>query len=166
VRSWAKAEHLRQDKGLQAQLDQQRESLSRANKLLAKRSAEVADLRVCCSNLKEELATTHKEATSLAQKTQGLEQGLAQVSTERDALRADADREAATARGLRTELAEMKTELEMKAGAVAQAVQMTEAARAEILQWRHKAEGDILSLYPQGLITVSSTCLLIPFCLE
>jgi hypothetical protein len=60
----------------------------------------------------------------------------------------------------------MKTELELKAGAVAQAVQMTEAARAKILQWRHKAEGDIISLYPQGLITVSSTCLLIPFCLE
>jgi hypothetical protein len=39
----------------------------------------------------------HKEATYLAQKTQGLEQGLAQVSTERDALRADADREATTA---------------------------------------------------------------------
>jgi hypothetical protein len=48
-----------------------------------------------------------------------LEQGLAQVSIERDALRADADREAAAARGLRTELAEMKTELELKAGAVA-----------------------------------------------
>jgi uncharacterized coiled-coil DUF342 family protein len=118
------------------------------NELLAKRSTEVADLRVCCSYLKEELATTHKEATSLAQKTQGLEQGLAQVSTEQDALRTDADREAATARGLCTKLAEMKTELELKAGAMAQAVQMTEAARAEILQWKHKAEGDILSLYP------------------
>jgi uncharacterized coiled-coil DUF342 family protein len=129
-------------------MDQQSESLTQANELLAKRSAEVADLSVCCSNLKEELATTHKEATSLAQKTQGLEQGLAQVSTEQDALRTDADREAATARGLCTKLAEMKTELELKAGAMAQAVQMTEAARAEILQWKHKAEGDILSLYP------------------
>jgi hypothetical protein len=39
----------------------------------------------------------HKEVTSPAQKMKGLEQGLAQVSTERDALRADADREAATA---------------------------------------------------------------------
>jgi uncharacterized protein (DUF3084 family) len=103
---------------------------------------------MCCSNLKEELATAHKEATSLAKKTQGLEQRLAQVSTERDALRADADHEAATTRGLHTELAEMKTELELKAGAVAQAVQMTEVARVEILQWKHKVEGDILSLYP------------------
>jgi uncharacterized coiled-coil DUF342 family protein len=83
--------------------------------------------------MKEELAMAHKEATSLAQKTQGLEQGLAQVSTERDALRADADREATTARGLRTELAEMKMELELKAGTVAQAIQMTEAAHDEIL---------------------------------
>jgi cell division septum initiation protein DivIVA len=80
----------------------------------------------------------------------GLEQGLAQVSTERDALRADADREVATARGLRTELAEMKTELELKAGAVAQAVQIAKAARAEILQWKHKAEGDILSTLSLG----------------
>jgi predicted nucleic acid-binding Zn-ribbon protein len=134
--------------------------------LLAKRSAEAANLHVCCSNLKEELATTYKETASLAQKTQGLEQGLAQVITERYALRAEADHEAATARGFRTELAEMKTELELKVDAVAQVVQMTEVARAKILQWKHKEEGDILSLYPQGLITVSSIYLLIPFCLE
>jgi hypothetical protein len=38
---------------------------------------EVVDLHVCCSNLKEELAMAHKEAASLAQKIQGLEQGLA-----------------------------------------------------------------------------------------
>jgi uncharacterized coiled-coil DUF342 family protein len=80
---------------------------------------EVVDLHLYCSNLKEELATAHKEVASLAQKTQGLEQGLAQVSIERDAMRADADCEAATARGLRTKLAEMKMELELKAGAVA-----------------------------------------------
>jgi uncharacterized coiled-coil DUF342 family protein len=115
--------------------------------LLAKQSTEVADLRVCFSNLKEELAMAHKEAASLAQKTQGLEQGLAQVSAERDALRADADHEATTAQGLRTELAEMKTELELKASDVARALQMTEAARVEILQWKHKMKGDILSLY-------------------
>jgi hypothetical protein len=71
---------------------------------------------------------------------------------------ADADREAATAQGLRTELVEMKMELELKAGAVAQAVQMTEAAHAEILQWKHKVEGDILSTLSPGF--------LIPFCLE
>jgi predicted nucleic acid-binding Zn-ribbon protein len=81
---------------------------------------------------------------------QGLEQGLAQVSTERDALRADADHEATTAQGLRTELAEMKMKLELKAGAVAQAVQMAEAVRAEILQWKHKVEGDILSTLSPG----------------
>jgi hypothetical protein len=44
--------------------------------LLAERSAEMADLRVCCSNLKEELATTHKEVTSLAQKIKGWSRGL------------------------------------------------------------------------------------------
>jgi hypothetical protein len=44
----------------------------------------------------------------------------------------------------------MKMELELKAGAVAQAVQMTEAAHAEILQWKHKVEGDILSTLSPG----------------
>jgi hypothetical protein len=44
----------------------------------------------------------------------------------------------------------MKTELELKAGAVAQAVQIAKAARAEILQWKHKAEGDILSTLSLG----------------
>jgi uncharacterized protein (DUF3084 family) len=105
---------------------------------------------VCCSNLKKELATAQKEVTSLAEKTQGLEQGLARVSTQRDALRANANREAAAARSLRTELEEMKTELELKAGAVAQAVQMAGAAHAEILQWKHKVEGDILSTLSLG----------------
>jgi hypothetical protein len=38
----------------------------------------------------------------------------------------------------------MKTELELKVGAVAQAIQMAEAARAKILQWKHKVEGNIL----------------------
>jgi hypothetical protein len=41
----------------------------------------------------------------------------------------------------------MKMGLELKAGVVAQTVQMTKAAHVEILQWKHKAEGDILSLY-------------------
>jgi hypothetical protein len=44
----------------------------------------------------------------------------------------------------------MKTELELKAGAVAQAVQMAKVARAKILQWKHKAEGDILSTLSLG----------------
>jgi hypothetical protein len=34
--------------------------------LLAERSVEMADLLVCCSNLKEELATAQKEVISLA----------------------------------------------------------------------------------------------------
>jgi hypothetical protein len=34
----------------------------------------------------------------------------------------------------------MKTELELKAGAMALAIQMTEVAHAEILQWKHKVE--------------------------
>jgi hypothetical protein len=44
----------------------------------------------------------------------------------------------------------MKMDLELKASAVAQAIQMIEAARVEILQWKHKAEGDILSTLSPG----------------
>jgi uncharacterized coiled-coil DUF342 family protein len=57
----------------------------------------MADLHVCCSNLKEELAIAHGEVTFLVEKTQGLEQGLTRVSTERDALKAEADHEDAAA---------------------------------------------------------------------
>jgi hypothetical protein len=52
------------------------------------------DLRVCCFDLKAELAMAHGEATSLVEKTRGLEDGLARVSNERDALKAEAEREA------------------------------------------------------------------------
>jgi hypothetical protein len=67
------------------------------NGLLAERSTETADLRVCCSNLKAELAMAQGKVTSLAEKTQGLEDGLARVSTEWDALKAKAEHEAAAA---------------------------------------------------------------------
>jgi hypothetical protein len=49
---------------------------------LAERSAVIVDLRMCCSNLRKELATAQREVTSLMEKMQGLEQGLAWVSTE------------------------------------------------------------------------------------
>jgi hypothetical protein len=41
------------------------------NRLLAERSADTVDLRVCCSNLKEELATAQGEVTSLVEKRKG-----------------------------------------------------------------------------------------------
>jgi hypothetical protein len=62
--------------------------------------------------------------------------GLARVSAERDALKDEADCEAVVAQSLRTKLAETKMELELKEGAVAQAIQMAKAAHAEILQWK------------------------------
>jgi chromosome segregation ATPase len=79
----------------------------------------MTDLCVCCSNLKAELVTAQGEVTSLAKKTRGLEDGLARVSTERDALKAKAEHEAAAAQSLRAELAKMKTELQLKEGTVA-----------------------------------------------
>jgi chromosome segregation ATPase len=94
-RSRAKAELLRQKEGLQVQLNQQRESLARANGLLAERSTETVDLCVCYFDLKAKLAVAQGEVTSLVEKTQGLEDELARVSTERDSLKAEAEREAA-----------------------------------------------------------------------
>jgi hypothetical protein len=44
----------------------------------------------------------------------------------------------------------MKTELELKAGAMAQAVQMARAAHVEILQWKDKLECDIISTLSLG----------------
>jgi hypothetical protein len=100
------------------------------------------------------------------EKTQGLEEGLAWVSAERDALKDEADHEAAAAQSLRTKLAKMKTKLELKEGAVAQAIQMAEAARAEILQWKQKVEGNVPSTLSLGFGGCFSAYPLVPICLE
>jgi chromosome segregation ATPase len=98
------------------------------NGLLAERSSETADLRVHCFDLKAELAAAQGEATSLVEKTRGLEDGLARVSTKRDALKAETEREAAATQSLRAKLAKMKIELQLNEGVVAQAIQSAEAA--------------------------------------
>jgi hypothetical protein len=88
---------------------------------------------VYCFDLKVELAVAQGEVTSLVEKMRGLEDGLAQVSTERDARKAEAEREAAATQSLHVELAKMKIELHLKEGVMAQAVQSAEAAYAETL---------------------------------
>jgi hypothetical protein len=93
----------------------------------------MADLHVCCSNLKTELAMAQGEVISLVEKLQGLEDGLARVSTEQDALKAKAECEAVAAQSLYAELVKMKMELQLEEGAVAQAVQSAEAACAKAL---------------------------------
>jgi hypothetical protein len=72
-----------------------------------------------------------------------LEDGLAWVSTEWDALKAEAEREAAATQSLHVELAKMRIELQLKEGAMAQAVQSAKADCAETLQWKQKAEGNV-----------------------
>jgi hypothetical protein len=94
------------------------------------------------------------EATSLAEKTRGLEDGLARVSAERDALKAEAEREAVATQSLRAELVKMRTELQLNEGAVAQAVQLAEAAWVETLQWKQKAEGNVPSTVLRVLTAV------------
>jgi hypothetical protein len=62
-----------------------------------------------------------------------LEDGLTRVSAKQDALKAEVEREAAATQSLRAEVAKMKTKLQLNEGAVAQAIQSTEAAWAETL---------------------------------
>jgi chromosome segregation ATPase len=114
----------------------------------------MVDLRVRCFDLKAELAAAQGEITSLAEKTRGLEDGFARVGAEQDALRAEVEREAVAAQSLRAEVAKMKTELQLNEGAVAQAVQSVEAAWAETLQWKQKAEGNVLSTVLRVLAAV------------
>jgi hypothetical protein len=92
-----------------------------------------------------ELVTAQEEVTSLADKTRGLEDGLALVSTEQDALKAEAEREAAAAQSICAELARIKMELQLKDGVMAQAIQLAEAACAETLQWKQKVGGNVSS---------------------
>jgi hypothetical protein len=117
---------------------------------------------VCCFDLKAELAIAQGEVTSLAEKTRGLEDGLARVSTEWDALKAKAEREAATAQSLRTELAKMQMELQLQEGTGAQAVQSVEAAYAETLQWKQKVEGNVPSTVLRVLTVVLALIPLFP----
>jgi hypothetical protein len=55
------------------------------------------------------------------------------VSTEQDALKAEAEREAAVTQSLYAKLIKMRTELQLKEGIVAQAIQSAEAAYAQTL---------------------------------
>jgi hypothetical protein len=54
----------------------------------------------------------------------------------------------------------MKTELQLKEGAVAQAVQLTDVAYAETLEWKQKVEGNVPSTVFQVLVVVLALILL------
>jgi hypothetical protein len=49
---------------------------------------------------------------------------------------------------------------------MAQAIQMAEAARAEILQWKQKVEGNVPSTLSLGFGHYFSAYPLVPICLE
>jgi hypothetical protein len=106
------------------------------------------------------------EVTSLVEKTQGLEDRLTRVSTERDALKVEAEREAVVAQSLHVELAKMKTELQLREGAVVQAIQTVEAACAETLQWKQKVESNTPSTVSPGFGRCFSAYPLVFICLE
>jgi hypothetical protein len=48
----------------------------------------------------------------------------------------------------------MKTELQLKEGAMAQAIQSAEVAYAETLQWKQKVEGNVPSIVFRVLVAV------------
>jgi hypothetical protein len=116
--------------------------VDRANGLLAKRSAEVEDLHLRCSNLATEETVAREQAASLAKKARKLEEDLARVAIEQDAFKIETEREVTTAKTLGEQLGMLRTELQLQEGALAQATKADEASQNEALQSKQKAEGN------------------------
>ena len=76
ARSLGKSLFLRQAKDVWDQLGQQKELLANTNKLLSARSAEAEDLRLCCADMKVEVATVWEQAAPLAARVKELEEEL------------------------------------------------------------------------------------------
>jgi hypothetical protein len=116
--------------------------VDRANGLLAKRSAEVEDLHLRCSDLATEETVAREQAASLAKKARKLEEDLARVAIEQDAFKIETEREVTTAKTLGEQLGMLRTELQLQEGALAQATKADEASQNEALQSKQKAEGN------------------------
>ena len=89
--STAKSLFIRRESDVWDSLRSQRAALTEANERLAQRSAEVADLRLLCDELKSEAAAARTEAASAreqvasqAEEMQQRQLELSQVASERD----------------------------------------------------------------------------------
>ena len=87
AQSLGKSLFLRQERDVWDQLEQQKDLLAKANRLLSVRSVEVEDLRLRCADMKVEAATAWEQAAPLAARIKELEEELTWVAGERDTFR-------------------------------------------------------------------------------
>jgi chromosome segregation ATPase len=160
--STAKSLFIRRESDVWDSLRSQRAALTEANERLAQRSAEVADLRLLCDELKSEAAVARIEAASAraeaslareqvasqAEEMQQRQLELGQVISERDQSRSQATEAVSRAEALRGQLAEATerlAEASARAGTLAEspakAVGTAPSAQAVAAQQRARAEG-------------------------
>jgi DNA repair exonuclease SbcCD ATPase subunit len=178
--STAKSLFIRRESNVWEPLWSQWAALTEANERLAQRSAEVADLRLLCDELKSEEAVARTEATSarteasLAREQVASQAGemqqrwreLDQVTSERDQFRGQAAKAVSRVEALRGQLAEVTerlAEATARAGTLAEglavAVESAWSAQAMASQQRARAEGMFCLLRDFGLASSFSSCL-------
>jgi chromosome segregation ATPase len=154
--STAKSLFIRRESDIWDSLRSQRAALTEANERLAQRSAEVADLRLLCDELKSEAAATRREVASAraeassareqvaseAEEMQQRQLELGQVTSERDQSRSQA---AKALKGQLDEATERLAEASARAGtlmeSLAVAVGTAQSAQAVAAQQRAQVEG-------------------------
>jgi chromosome segregation ATPase len=160
--STAKSLFIRRESDVWESLRSRWATLTEANERLAQRSAEVADLRLLCDELKSEAAAARTEAASArteaslargqvasqAEEMQQRQLELGQVTSERDQFRSQAAEAVSQAEALRGQLAEVTerlAEATARAGTLAEglavAVGSAWSARVMASQQRARAEG-------------------------
>jgi DNA repair exonuclease SbcCD ATPase subunit len=153
--STAKSLFLRRESDVWDSLRSQRAVLTEANERLAQRSAEVADLRLLCDELKSEAVSTRAEALSAWEQvaSQAEEMRLRQLELgeaigERDQSQSQAAEAVSRAEALRGQLAEATerlSEASTQAGTLAESLAVAagsaQSAQAEASQQRARAEG-------------------------
>jgi chromosome segregation ATPase len=166
--STAKSLFIRRESDFWDSLRSQWAALTEANERLAQRSAEVADLRLLCDELKSEAAAAQAEAASArteassareqvasqAKEMQQRQLKLGQVTSERDQSRSQAAEAVSRAEALGRQLAEATerlAEASARAGTLAEglavAVGSAQSAQAVASQQRARAEGLFCLLY-------------------
>jgi chromosome segregation ATPase len=158
--STAKSLFIRRESDLWESLRSRWTALTEANERLAQRSAEVADLRLLCDELRSEAAAARTEAASarteassergqVASQAEEMRQlELGQVTSERDQFWSQAAKAVSWAKALRGQLAEVMerlAEATTRAGTLAEglavAVGSAWSARVMASQQRARAEG-------------------------
>jgi chromosome segregation ATPase len=173
--STAKSLFIRRESDVWESLQSQWAALTEANERLAQRSAEVADLRLLCDELKSEAAAARTEAASArveassaqeqvasqAEEMQQQQLELGQVIGERDqswSLAAEAVSRAEALRGQLAEATERLSEASARAGTLAEglavAIGSAQSAQAMASQQRAQAEGLFCPLYDFVFVSI------------